>query len=73
MHEEEHDFFSETNTTPTPAMILHVGPVLDAPSKNICNTSSSKVILALITSSGMFVCSFKVSETGWAARKSARG
>ena len=46
-------FGGEINTTPTPAMILSLGPILDAPSKNICHTSSSKVILDSKTSSGM--------------------
>ena len=36
-------FCGETNTTPTPAIILPLGPILDAPSKNICHTSSSKI------------------------------
>ena len=58
-------FSGETNTTPTPAMILPIGLVLDALSKNICHTSSPKVILALMTSSAMSSCSFEVSETGW--------
>ena len=63
---------SETNTTPTPAMILPVELALDAPSTNIYHTSSSEVILASMTSSGMSVCSFDIFRTEWAVRKSAR-
>jgi len=47
-------------------------PILDAPSKNIYDTSSLKVMLASMTSSGMSSCSFEVSGTGSAAKKSAR-
>ena len=46
-------------------MILPAGSVLDAPLKNIFHTSSSKVILASIISSGMSVCSSKVFGTIW--------
>jgi len=56
--------FGETNTTPTPMTILPIGPVLDAPSKNICHTLSLEIILALMTLYGISSCSFEVSETG---------
>ena len=46
-------FSGETNTTFILTMILPVGPVLDALSENICNTSSPEAILASITLSGM--------------------
>ena len=36
-------FCGEINTLPTPAMILPLRHILDAPSKNICHTSSSEV------------------------------
>ena len=65
-------FSGKTNTTPILVIILPVGPVLDAPSKNICYTSSPEVILTSITLSGMSICSFEVFGTEWAARKSAR-
>jgi len=41
-------------------------------SKNISHTPSPEVMLASMTSSGITSCSFEVSETGWAAKKSAR-
>jgi len=66
-----HDFLMR-HATPTLAMILLIGLVLNASSKNICQTSSSEVMLASMTSSGMSSYSFDVSETGWAARKSAK-
>ena len=69
MHEKERDSLAR-QISPTLAIILPVGPVLDALSKNICHTSSPEVILASITSFATY--SFEVSETGWAARKSAR-
>jgi len=65
-------FSGKMNTTSAPAMILPVGPVLDAPSTNICHTSSSEVILVSMTSSIMSVYSFDAFRTGWAARKSVR-
>jgi len=62
----------ETNATSTLTTILPLRPILNASSKNICQTSSSEVMLSSMTSSEMCSCNFKVFETGWAARKSAR-
>ena len=55
MHEEEHNSLMR-QIPPTLIIILPVGPVLDALSKNICHTSSPEVILALMTLFGMSTC-----------------
>jgi len=70
MHEEEHE--SLARQISPPLLILLIGHVLDAQSKNICHISSREVIWASITSSRMSMCSFEVFETESASRKSAR-
>ena len=71
MHEEEH-YSRARRIPPLSGNDLACRAYLGAPSKNICHTSSSEVILAQMTSSGISVCSLDVFKTGWAARKSAR-
>jgi len=55
MHEEEHNSLMR-QIPPTLIIILPVGLILDALSKNICHTSSPEVILALMISFGMSMC-----------------